>query len=195
MVTREIIDQVKTIKIDKSKGSMYNSWRSKVYSKKGKEIGFPDSWKTFKGFQEEMSENWEQNKILCRININLPYSKENCHWVSKGSENISKLSTLNYNGETKTLIEWCQLYDLNYNGVRQRYYKGKNYSPEEILFGKILSKKMQVQDVRSISDEQNRRNKISKMCSAYKCKDAKHGWYNNITPDYLSNILYNGKRL
>ena len=34
------------------RGTLHNVWRSKVFTKKGKKIGFPNEWSTFKGFKE-----------------------------------------------------------------------------------------------------------------------------------------------
>lgn len=123
------------------KSSLYTSWRARVFTKKGKKTGYPDKWITFKGFKEDMSIGWAKGKILVRKNSKLPFSKENCEWLDKGLENIGKLIQFEYNGETRTLLEWSKIHNLNYCGVRQRYFRGKNYTPEEILFGKRHSKR------------------------------------------------------
>lgn len=193
MVNQEDIKKAKSIKIDKSKGSMYNSWRSKIYTKKGRLAGFPYSWITFKQFKLEMSNGWKKGFILCRKNTKLPYSKQNCYWAPKGNEVDSKLVKLTYNHETKTLVEWCNEYQLNYSGVRQRYFKGINFTPGQILFGKYYLTKKEITDIRKIDDEQLKRNKVSKMLSAYRCKDKKHGWITNITNEYLRDVIENGK--
>lgn len=124
---RNIVEKAKLNKgIDRSKGSLFNSWRARVYTKKGKLAGFPDSWKTFKGFLSDIPDGWSRGKILVRKNSKLPFSKENCYWGDKGDETCGKLIKLTYNGETKTIAEWCIEYNLNYNGVRQRYFIWKN---------------------------------------------------------------------
>lgn len=192
-ITRQQVQQAKAIKVDRSKGSMYNSWRSKVYTIKGKRIGFPQKWNTFAGFKEDMQDGWSKGKILIRKNINAPYSKDNCIWANKGDESLGKLSTITYQGQTKTIAEWCNIFQLNYNGVRQRYFKGKDYTTEEILFGKRISNAKKVLDISQHKDQQKKRNKISKMLSAYRCKDKKRGLVTNITYTYLSDIITNGK--
>ena len=60
----------------------------------------------------------------------------------------------------------------------ERDNKGKNYSVEEILFGKNRKTNRVIKDIHTISEEQQKRNKISKMLSSYKLKD------NNITFDF-----------
>ena len=177
--------------IDHSKGSIFNSWRARVYTKKGKLAGFPDSWKTFEGFLKDIPEGWEHGKVLVRKDPSLPFSKENCYWGEKGSETSSKLIKLTYNGCTKTIAEWCVEYNLNYNGVRQRYFKGKNYTIEEILFGKHIANSKTICSVETLSSEQRIKDKVSKMLSAYRCKDKKHGRTCDITNEYLRNVIEN----
>lgn len=177
---------------DKTKGSKFYSWRAIVGTKKGVEIGFPREWKLFDVFDKE-TEGWERGKILCRKDTSKPYSKENCEWRDKGQENFAKLIQLTYNGETKTVIEWCEQLNLNYNGVRQRYFKGKNYTVEEILFGKKKRLAGVITDIREISEEQKKRNKVSKMLSQYRLRDKKKGLICDIDNKWLQDTITNGK--
>lgn len=177
---------------DKSKGSMYNSWRAKVFTKKGRTVGFPEKWMTFEGFKDDMQEGWEFGKVLIRKDISLPYSKENCIWERKGTESLSKLIILEYNGESKTIAEWCKEYNLNYNGVRQRYFKGKrNFTPEEILFGRDKIKR-KVKLTNLDIDDYKLRLKASKMASSYRLNDKKHGFVSEISTQYLYNCIKTG---
>lgn len=149
-----------------------NSWRSKVFTQKGKKIGFPDTWKTYEGFYNEVGKDYKDGYILRRIDITKPYSKENCIWDVKGSENNTKNAKLEYKGETKFLYEWCDIFKLNFNGVRQRFYRGKNYTSEEILFGKKKKSRFE-KECKDVNDK-NIRTKASKMISSYKVKDFKN---------------------
>ncbi len=170
------------------KSSLYISWRARVFTKKGRIQGYPDIWGTFQGFKKEMLEGWEEGKILVRKNTKLPFSKENCEWAKKGTENIGKLVRFEYNGETKTLMEWAKELGLNYNGIRQRYFKGKNYTKEQILYGKSFKRKADVRDYREL-EYQTKRNKISKMLSAYRLKDKKHNRFFNLSREYFENNI------
>lgn len=178
---------------DRSKGSKYNSWRSVVNTKKGQSIGFPEEWKFFENFDKDTSAGWSKGMILCRKDKSKPYSKDNCEWVEKGLENISKLAKLTYNGETKTLVEWCEQYDLNYQGVRQRFFKGKNYTIEQILFGKNKNLAGVITDINELSSEQKRKDKVSKMLSQYRLKDKKKGFECDIDNQWLQEKIMNGK--
>lgn len=179
--------------IDRTKGSLFNSWRSKVYTKKGRLAGFPESWKTYEGFLNDIPEGWKKGKILIRKNSKLPYSKDNCYWGEKGDETSAKLTKLTYNGCTKTIAEWCIEYDLNYNGVRQRYFKSKNCTIEEILFGKQIANSKKIASIDELTSEKLIKNKISKMLSAYRSNDKKRNRVCDITKEYLRDIAENGK--
>jgi len=170
------------------KSSLYRSWRAKVNTKKGREIGFPNLWITFQGFREEMEEGWEEGKILVRRNTKIPCSRDNCEWIDKGMENIGKLARLEYNGNEKTLIEWAEELNLNYNGVRQRYFRGKNYTAEQILYGKFFHKRGEVKDHKSL-EYQKRKDKISRMLSAYRLRDKKHGLIFDLPREYFENNI------
>lgn len=175
-------------KIDRSAGSIYNSWRSKVHTEKGRKIGFPESWAVFDNFINEMSDGWERYKLLVRIDASLPYSKENCEWVDKGYEQKSKLIKFEHNNEIKTIVEWCELYDLNYSGVINRYHKHKEYTSDEVLFGKKRKKKKDLLNIDELNTQEIR-NKASKMISSYKVKDKKRGYSTDIDIDFMVDIF------
>jgi len=171
------------------KSSLYTSWRARVFTKKGKLAGFPLEWKTFKGFKENTPSGWAEGLILARCDSKKPFSLTNCEWVEKGMESNGRLIQFEYNGETKTLYEWAKEYDLNYNGVRQRYFKGKNHTKEQILFGKLIPTQKDIVDFREL-EKQKRKNKISSMLSAYKLKDKKKNVSFNLTKEFFEkNII------
>lgn len=178
---------------DRSKGSKYNSWRSIVNTKRGKEIGFPDEWKSYDKFDSDTLYGWEKGKILCRKDTQKPYSKDNVEWRDKGQEQFCKLVKLEYNGETKTILEWCSLLGLNYNGVRQRYFKGKNFTTEQILFGKYKKLSKTITDIKDITDEDKRRNKANKMLAQYKLYDKKKGFEFDIDRKWFVNAILYGR--
>lgn len=63
------------IRCDKPKNNAY-----KYYGGKG--ISYPDKWKTFKGFFEDMGFSYKEGLTIDRINKDKSYSKENCQWIS-----------------------------------------------------------------------------------------------------------------
>lgn len=168
---------------DKTKGSSYYSWRAITNTKKGKLIGFPKKWKDYNIFLKEVQGEWKRGRIVKRIDIKKPYSHNNCFWADKGTENIDKLIKLEYNEEIKTILEWCELYNLNYNGVRQRYFRGKNYTNAEILFGK----QKKIKNKRELTKEK----KIYRQFHAYKYRDKTKNLENDLDLEFVKNLIKN----
>lgn len=191
MHVKELKEQLKSkaALIDKSKGSLYNVWRAKVFTEKGKKIGYPDKWKKFSGFCDDVKEGWQQGSILIRLDQSKPFSKENSKWGVKGDECFNKNIKIEYNGEIKFIFEWCKEFNLNYNGVIQRYHKSKrDLTSEQILFGTIKRERKLMKDYRSLSG-QNINNKLSKMLSSYRNSDIRKGLEFNMTRDDLFKIV------
>ena len=173
---------------DKSKGSMYNSWRAKIYTVKGRSIGYPDKWKTFEGFKEDVEEGWFKGAILIRKDLSKPYSKENCYWGIKGGELYNRSIKLTYNNETRSLAEWSAILNVNLAGIKIRYHRHKDtYTVEEILFGKKRTRKRTFLNKEDL-EYQQRRNKINKMISAYKCKDKKRNFICDLDFDFVDKL-------
>ena len=79
---------------------------------------------------------------------------------------------IEYEGEKYTLRQASDKFGINYSTLKQRYYKGKNYTVEELLFGRVKKRKSKpVKDYRESS--MSLRSKASKMISSYRLKDKK----------------------
>lgn len=72
-----------------SKTPIYGYWqylvssRTNPNSKGYKDCDICDRWKDFMNFYEDVIENWAPGLYLKLIDLNLPYSKENCTWVPR----------------------------------------------------------------------------------------------------------------
>jgi hypothetical protein len=149
----------------------HNTWRSMKYTLKGRKIGC--EWESFNDFKSDMFDSYQDGLKICRLDKKLPFSKDNCVWVdSSYTGNIERLTKLEYLGEVKTLKEWCLTYELSYNGVRQRYFKGKNYTPKEVLFGKTKKANRGLLNQSELINSKLRA-KASKMLAQYRLKDRK----------------------
>jgi hypothetical protein len=169
---------------DKSKGSSYNSWRAIINTAKGRDAGYPDSWSDYSEFMRDVSGVWAIGRIARRHNQTLPHGRDNTFWAEKGSENVGRLIEIEYNGETKTLIEFAKEFGLNYQGIRQRYFRSKNLTNQEILFGK--------QKVFRCKRERSQSHRLLRMLGAYRLSDAKKGLVCDITIDHMREIVKNG---
>ena len=169
---------------EKGVGTSHNSWRSIVYTTKGNDIGYPESWRHYSVFMDEVSGEWAKGKIVRRFDTTKPYSKENSFWDEKGTENIGKLIKLEYKDSIKTLLEWCNEFNLNYQGVRQRYFKSKNLTSHEILFGKNKTVRMK--------NDRDFDFRTARMLGAYKLRDKKKGLLNDVTLEFLRNEIKKG---
>ena len=169
---------------------LYNSWRAKVYTQKGKNIGFPEKWKTFEGFCDDVGDSYQKGYILTRYDQTKPYSKENCFWAPKGCEARPKI-TLEYNGRTQTLLEWADELNASFKAMKTRYYRG--WTPKEVLFGKEKTVKSVNRNSKTPKNYTNNtiRCKASKMISSYKHSDKVKGLpMCDITIDWMiDNII------
>lgn len=144
------LDKTFTEKGGLSHTRMYKIWDSMRYRCKSDEpkkrrnykergIKVCDEWqKDFMAFRKWALENgYQDNLTIDRIDVNGDYEPSNCRWVTIESQQRNKRNThfITFNGETKPLAEWAEIYSLNQNRLRCRIYAGWT-DPKEILFGK-----------------------------------------------------------
>ena len=82
-----------------------------------------DEWLEFINFYKDMGDKPDRLS-LDRINNNLGYYKENCKWSTQKEQCRNKRTNrfITYKGETKTLIEWAEKYNLTFNTIYGRVY-------------------------------------------------------------------------
>lgn len=84
----------------------------------GAGITICDEWvNDFDRFHKWAIKNgWEKGKTIDRINNKKGYSPQNCRWATKKQQERNKTSNVyvEYNGENKLLIEWCEIFGLKY---------------------------------------------------------------------------------
>ncbi len=96
-----------------------------------------DEWlNNFKSFYDwAIKNNWERGKEIdkdIKGGDKKLYSPETCSIVTR-SQNARKRTDnhyITYNGETKSLVEWCEIYDLPYGRTRTRLIYGVNKTLE-----------------------------------------------------------------
>ncbi len=98
----------------------------------GRGIKVCKSWLKFEGFFQDMVKR-PKGLSLDRIDNNGNYCKENCRWATNKEQhrNTRRAILVIIYGVTKPLAEWCEIYNMNYNTVRNRLCYG--WTSEEAL--------------------------------------------------------------
>lgn len=169
---------------------IFNSWRGLKYTEKGKRAGC--EWRDFKSFFEDVSPTYKEGLVLRRKDITQPFSKENFIWVTV--KEAAQMKTTNrlitYNGETKTIRQWAEIYNEPVQGIAIRVTRHPEYSAEQLIFG-VKSKRGSKKPKDWKTSSMTIRQKASKMLSAYKHLDKKNNYtISDMTIDWLiENII------
>lgn len=130
------------IKHGNSKTKLYRIWsgmKKRCYNKKydhfnnygGKGIKVCDEWKNdFISFKNwALNNGYKEYLEIDRIDFNGNYEPNNCRFQNRTQQirNRSNTVFIEFNFETKTLKEWCEIYNVNYKLVHSRYKKGWDY--------------------------------------------------------------------
>ena len=107
------------------------------YGKRG--ITVCEEWiNDFDSFYNWSIENgWEKGYSIERKDVNGNYCPENCEWIPLLEQQKNKTNTIyaELNGETKRLLEWCEILCLNPKTVYNRINQC-GMTPEEALLYK-----------------------------------------------------------
>lgn len=125
----------------------YNTWlgiKKRVNAKKDKRpkdyenyvvrgIKLCDRWQDFLKFKEDLYSSYleaaeiygEKNISIDRCNNDKGYEIGNIRWVTAKVQNINKRDNhyIELNGVTKTLVEWCEYYNVSFQVVSDRIGK------------------------------------------------------------------------
>lgn len=171
---------------------IYNSWRSFKFTTKGVKIGNSKEWDDYRNFYNDVIETYNKDYGLFRLDKSKPFSKDNFIWLDKvvGKTLNDEINKIEYNGEIKNLREWSITLNKSYSGIRNRFYKHKEYTNKEILFGKQKLPKKPITDILLLNSQQQS-NKISKMLSSYKHKDGRRNMVFDLDAEWFKeNIIY-----
>lgn len=121
----------------KSKTPIYRLWNTMVmrchnknsagfqkYGAKG--VTVCERWRTFENFYADMGERPTKAHSLDRIQNSLGYSPSNCRWALPKVQmrNTSSNRHIRFQGDKKTLAEWCEIYKQPYPRVLARLRLG-----------------------------------------------------------------------
>ena len=92
----------------------------------GRGIKVCDRWRDdIRNFYDDVSklEHFEEDGYsLDRIDNDGDYELNNVRWATIKEQNLNKRNTIicEYHGETRTLLEWSEIFDISYNILYQR---------------------------------------------------------------------------
>ena len=94
----------------------------------GRGITVCDDWlKSFENFRYwAINNGYSDDLTIDRIDTNGNYEPQNCRWIPFRDQVKNRRNTIKItiNNETKTLKEWCELYNIDYKIAHSRYKKG-----------------------------------------------------------------------
>lgn len=113
----------------------YNTNAERYEDYGGRGITVCDEWlHSFSNFKQwALSNGYSSNLTIERLDNDGIYSPDNCKWATYKEQSLNKRNTVRveYNGETLTLNDIVERYNIPYETVRARYYRG--WSIEKII--------------------------------------------------------------
>lgn len=100
----------------------------------GRGIKLDRTWLNFEIFYKwSMTNGYEENLSIDRINVNGDYTPNNCRWADVKTQANNRRNNINITlgHSTKTLTQWCDTFNLNYRTVQDRIKR--NWSIETAL--------------------------------------------------------------
>jgi hypothetical protein len=109
-----------------SQTKVYSAWKS-LHARKRAGIPVSKRWlSSFEEFYKDIGNPPSPEHVLGRKDTDLPFNKMNCQWMTKVEQCRRKKNNkyIEYQGETKPLVTWCEQFDLDYVEVKSRLSKG-----------------------------------------------------------------------
>lgn len=112
------------------KGRCYNKGSARYADWGGRGIKVCEQWRnSFESFYTwAMANGYQDNLTIDRIDNNGNYCPENCRWVGQQEQCRNRRSNINITigNSTRTLMEWCEIFQVDYTNVNARYHRNKN---------------------------------------------------------------------
>lgn len=139
-------DRMKEVHTGNTYGYKHGECKEKLYASffvlrsKCKETGIrmceewfkENGYENFRKWAYENGYNPNGDKVLTRIDINGPYSPENCKYVYRNQVVTTKTNIITYNGESHSISEWSRITGLPIGTIEFRINSG--WSIDKILF-------------------------------------------------------------
>lgn len=102
----------------------------------GRGIKVCEEWHDFIVFYEwAINNGYSENLTIDRINNEDDYKPSNCRWATKKEQANNRRTNVNITigNTTKTLREWCDIFQVNYQKVEARHIRNKDLTVEELF--------------------------------------------------------------
>lgn len=122
-----------------AKDRCYNENSEYYHNYGGRGITVCNEWMGNDGLEKfiewALSNGYKEGLTLDRKDNNKGYSPDNCSWETRKHQSNNKRNNvwITLNGETKTLAQWCEKYNVPYARVETRYTK-MGWCIEDALF-------------------------------------------------------------
>lgn len=132
------ITQAKHGLSDTAEYSIWSNIKQRCYNEKdqgypyygGKGITMSEEWEvSFETFYRDMGPRPTDQHSIDRKDNSKGYSKENCRWATKEEQANNRCSNnlYEYEGELKTIAQWCRILNLDYESVRGKIRRGSSF--------------------------------------------------------------------
>jgi hypothetical protein len=105
----------------------------------GRGITICEEWMEYCNFHKWAMENgYSDSLTIDRIDNNGNYEPCNCRWATpkEQARNRSSNISITIGNSTRTLMEWCEIFDLDYNMVDARYRRDRWETIDELFSSK-----------------------------------------------------------
>ena len=103
----------------------------------GRGITVCDDWKSdFQSFYKwAIANGYQDDLTIDRIDNDGDYCPDNCRWATckEQARNRSTNIDITIGNSTRTLMEWCEIFQLNYKAIYRRYKRNGNCGLEDLF--------------------------------------------------------------
>lgn len=121
------------------KNRCYNEHDPRYSNYGGRGIKMCDEWKDdFASFFEWANQSgYSEGLTIDRIDVNGNYEPNNCRWADNKTQCNNRTTNINITigNATKTLTEWCEIFEVDYNKINARYKRNEFIGINELFNG------------------------------------------------------------